>query len=265
MMISLDRSKLVYRSFHSLKRRSLHISHVPTPLLLHSPSPALLQTPKRPLADLSFHLIADFGAVKDDDEFISRALLAVEGGVSCIQLRADTQNFQRCRRIAFRLKKMLTNKKTVLLINYWVDIALEVKADGVHIGQNDLPYAKARELLGEKAIIGLTVNTLEQVEIANRLGVDYLGFQLYTSLRTKPTTPPEFIWGDEGAKKLRASTHHRIVPIGGINLDNLESVCQLLHLGQDKDGIAMVGDLWRGNSTYETAKKIRNIIQRNYS
>ena len=204
--------------------------------------------------DLSFCLVTERRQAPNDEIFLKKAVRAIEGGVSCIQLRDSTEDLQISLKSALRLKERLAGTAP-LIINNRVDVALAVKAEGVHLGQRDFPVAEARRLLGMRSIIGLTVETLEDVERAENLDVDYLGVQLFPSKNTKPNS--QFLWGLEGLKKIKALSRHRILTIGGIDLNNLPSIASVIDLTKHQDGVAMVGALWRADDPYFMAKAIR--------
>ncbi len=208
--------------------------------------------------DLSLCLVTERKCIRSDDVFISKIMRAIQGGATCIQLRDRNEDLQACLRTAYRLKDLMRSSGVPLIINNRLDVALAVGADGVHIGQKDFPYRDARRLMGPQALIGLTVDTLDDVHAAEPLDVDYLGIQLFPSQNTKPDHT--HLWGLAGLRKIRSISRHRLVVIGGINLNNLKSICAGLHIGKNKDGIAMVGELWRGNDPYPVAQKIRAIF-----
>ncbi len=111
---------------------------------------------------------------------------------------------------------------TLFLVNDRVDIALAVDADGVHIGQDDLPYAAARKLLGPGKIIGLTVHTLEEAREGEAMGVDYLGISPVFATGTKEDAGPPA--GLERIRQIRAAVKLPLVAIGGITLANAPEV-----------------------------------------
>lgn len=140
---------------------------------------------------------------------------AVAGGVSIVQLREkdiDTREFVELGR---QLLEELKPLGVPLLINDRVDVTLAVGADGVHIGQSDMPYADARRLLGPDKIIGLSVETQAQVLEANPLDVDYIAVSPVYSTATKTDTAQPF--GLEGLRQAAAATVHPVVAIGGMN------------------------------------------------
>lgn len=158
---------------------------------------------------------------------------AVKAGLCCVQLRekhADTRTFLDR---AIKLKRLLENSGTPLVINDRVDIALAAGADGVHIGQSDMPYDKARQLMGPKAIIGLSVETWEDVEEAQLLDLAYIGVSPVFATPTKTDTKTP--WGLQGLKKIKAFSRHPVVAIGGLHSGNTEDA-----VNAGADAIAVV-------------------------
>jgi thiamine-phosphate pyrophosphorylase len=115
-------------------------------------------------------------------------------------------------------------REALFLINDRVDVALAVDADGVHLGQEDLHYREARRLLGEKKIIGITVNTMEQAVEAARLGADYLGVSPIFATQTKPDAGEPA--GLDLLREIRALVSLPLIAIGGITLDNAPDVIE---------------------------------------
>src|ERR1035437_9091729 len=120
-------------------------------------------------------------------------LQAVEGGVAYVQLREKDVSTRFFVEEAKRIKKLLEQYRVPLIINDRVDVALACGAEGVHIGQEDMPYEIVRKLMGQKAIIGLSVETLEDVEVGQKLDVDYIGVSPVFSTPTKTDT--KGAWG----------------------------------------------------------------------
>ena len=210
--------------------------------------------------DLSLHLVTNRCYAKGDSHFIDKVMQAVHGGVTCVQYSDPHVNLHTKFKIALSLKEKLYASGVPLIINNHVDVALAVQADGVHLGQKDLGYGQARCLLGSRAIVGLTVDTWDDVLKAEELDVDYLGVQIFPSKHTKPTSVS--IWGLEGLRKIRAISRHRIVAIGGINLDNLLHVYKELNINEQRDGVAMVGELWRTNDPKVAAERVKALFHK---
>src|SRR5690606_35634371 len=134
---------------------------------------------------------------------------------------------------AQRIKEVLAGRDVPLLINDRVDVALAVEADGVHLGQQDMPYPIARRLLGDDAIIGLSVENMADVEEAAEFDVDYLGVSPIYPTPTRRDT--RGAWGLDGLADVRARSRHRLVAIGGLNHRNAASVIRA-----GADGVAVV-------------------------
>lgn len=174
---------------------------------------------------------------------------AARAGVSCVQLRekkADTRTFLA---LARSLKALLAPLGIPLLINDRVDIALAARADGVHLGQTDMPYGDARRLLGPDALIGLSVETWEEVETAQDLDVDYLGVSpvFPTPTKTDTKTP----WGLDGLARIRAFSRHALVGIGGLGPDNAREVIRA-----GADSIAVVSAICSADDPYEATRQL---------
>ena len=158
---------------------------------------------------------------------------AVKGGVTMVQLRekdADTRDFVA---LGLRLKELLTPLGVPLIINDRIDVALAVDADGVHIGQSDMPYEIARRLLGPGKIIGLSVENIDEVIRANALDVDYIAVSPVYGTPTKTDTAEPF--GLEGLRRAVELTRHPVVAIGGMNERTAADV-----FAAGADGIAVV-------------------------
>lgn len=140
--------------------------------------------------------------------------------------------------MAQRLKDLL--KGVPLFINtlHSVEVAMAVKAEGVFI-EHSFPYQEARQILGKKAIIGISVKNREEVlTLGQAKEVDYLSVKIAPSKKTCPRN--DHLWGMEGLQEVRAMTPHRIVVIGGLNYSCIEPVLRELYVN---DGVAMAGGI----------------------
>lgn len=178
---------------------------------------------------------------------------AVQNGVTIVQLREKDCSTRDFIALARRVREILAPLGIPLIINDRLDVALAAGADGVHIGQSDMPYGNARRLLGEDAIIGLSVGTPEEARMAEMLDVDYLGVSPVFSTPTKTDTGDA--WEIEGLKILRTRSRHRLVAIGGINQTNAAMV-----MAAGADGIAVVSAICSAPDPSEAAKTLRAII-----
>lgn len=212
---------------------------------------------ERLLCDLSLYLVANKPSFQDEHLFFSKIQEAVQGGVSCVQLRDHNSDYPTSLKIASRLKEMLG--KTPLFINTLesVKLAQSIEAEGVYL-EEGISHSQARNLLGEKAIIGVPVKNMSEVFAAGQTNViDYLSVKVSPSKRTCPKN--NVLWGVEGLREIRKVSPHRIVAIGGLNLDCVESIYRDLH---SDDGIAMAGGLMAEDDPYITAQKIQAILKK---
>jgi thiamine-phosphate pyrophosphorylase len=180
---------------------------------------------------------------------------AARGGVSAVQLREKSCPADTYIGLARDIKKLLAPFGIPLMINDRVDVALAAGADGVHLGQSDMPAADARKMFGPAAIIGLSVETLDQAAAAENLDVDYLGVSPIFRTPTKADTGEP--WGLNGLRKLRALSRHRLVAIGGIDSSNAERV-----LAAGADGLAVVSAICAAANPEAAARLLHGIIAR---
>ncbi|MEW6557814.1 MAG: thiamine phosphate synthase [Elusimicrobiota bacterium] len=154
---------------------------------------------------------------------ISDVKNAVSAGVKIVQYRNKFGSTKELYKEALILKKICLGK-TFFLINDRVDIAVAVDADGVHLGQDDMPYLVARRILGNKKIIGLTVHTLKEAKNADKLGADYLAVSPIFSTSTKQDAGKPV--GIELIKKIKNVVSIPVIAIGGIDLSNAKNVVE---------------------------------------
>lgn len=147
---------------------------------------------------------------------------AVDGGATCVQLREKHATTRAFVDVATRVRAALADRGVLLLINDRVDVAMAVGADGVHLGQQDLDPVTARRLLGPDAVIGLSVETMADVERAEDLDVAYLGVSPIHETPTKRDTLAA--WGVTGLAEVRRRSRHRLVAIGGINAATIADI-----------------------------------------
>ena len=181
-------------------------------------------------------------------------LESVKGGVSCVQLREKDISTRLFVSEAQRIKKLLEPYQIPLIINDRIDVALACGAEGVHIGQEDMPYAIARRLMGHKAIIGLSVETWEDVEESRKLDVDYIGVSPVFATLTKTDT--KGAWGLEGLAKIKKISRHPVVAIGGLNESNVRETVLA-----GADCIAVVSALCAASDPEAAARKLKGIIE----
>ncbi|MGI6412138.1 MAG: thiamine phosphate synthase [Syntrophomonadaceae bacterium] len=173
------------------------------------------------LIDFSLYLVSDRGILKDRDLF--RAVEeAIKGGVTLVQLREKHISSLEFYNLALKMKKLVRGYDVPLIINDRLDIALAVDADGLHIGQDDLPLAIARKLLGPHKIIGYSVSNEEQALYGEKNGADYLGAGAVYPTGSKADAGDPI--GLLGLRKIKEAVSIPVVGIGGIGLSNIKEV-----------------------------------------
>lgn len=175
---------------------------------------------------------------------------AVQGGVSCVQLREKNLNSREFLAQARMLKKLLAQHGVPLVINDRIDIALACGAEGVHLGQSDLPVDEARRLLPPDVFIGWSVESMDDVLQSAALPLDYLGVSPVFATPTKTDT--RNAWGLEGLAAVRAQTRLPLVAIGGIQAGNARDV-----LRAGADSLAVVSALCAADDPYAAAANLR--------
>ncbi|EKO3854529.1 thiamine phosphate synthase [Vibrio harveyi] len=144
---------------------------------------------------------------------------AVEGGVTMVQVREKHGDVRAFIERAQAVKDILKDTDVPLIVNDRVDVALAVDADGVHLGQSDMPAIIARELIGPNKILGLSIENEEQLAEADSLPINYIGLSAIFATPTKTNTKK--FWGIDGLKMALETTSLPIVAIGGINESNI--------------------------------------------
>ncbi|MFW5734126.1 MAG: thiamine phosphate synthase [Oceanidesulfovibrio sp.] len=183
---------------------------------------------------------------------------AIAGGVTIVQLREKDATAREFFELARSAKELLDRAGVPLIINDRVDVALAVDADGVHVGQKDLPYTEVRRMVGPHKIVGLSVDSMEQalsvpdLEVVpgdGGLGPDYLGVGPIFHTTTKKDASD--VWGLENLARLREQTRQVLVGIGGINAFNAAHVIRA-----GADGVAVVSDICAAESPEQAAKNL---------
>jgi thiamine-phosphate pyrophosphorylase len=179
---------------------------------------------------------------------------ALTGGAACIQLREKDVSTRFFTDEARKMKALTAGFRVPLIINDRIDVALASGADGVHIGQDDMPYVEARRLMGPKAIIGLSVETWNDVVEAEAFDINYLGVSPVFETPTKTDTKGN--WGLEGLAKIKAYSRHPLVAIGGMNASNAKEA-----VTAGADCIAVVSAICAAPDPSRASREINEIIQ----
>ena len=179
---------------------------------------------------------------------------AVRGGVTCVQLREKTLDTRPFVERARALKALLAPLGVPLIINDRLDVALACGADGVHVGQHDMPVDDVRRWLGAQALVGLSIESLPQLLAAEPMPVDYYGISPVFATPTKTDTAAAL--GLKGLAALRSHTRRPLVAIGGIHAGNAPDV-----MAAGADGLAVVSALCAAADPAEAARSLRLAMQ----
>ncbi|WP_444345374.1 thiamine phosphate synthase [Phascolarctobacterium succinatutens] len=202
--------------------------------------------------DYSIYLVTDDGCLQ------GRALIdcvreALEGGVTLVQYRAKTASSAEMYDEALQLKALCDSFKVPLIINDRLDIAMAVGAAGVHLGQDDLPCAAARKILGEGYIIGVSAHNPAEAKAALQSGADYLGCGAVFGTATKADVQK---LGTDGLAAICKAKGLPVVGIGGVTADNYREV-----RAAGADGAAIVSGILAQPDIRATVRAIAKISQ----
>lgn len=177
---------------------------------------------------------------------------AIKGGCTVIQLREKQTTTREFYSLALSIKRITEYYQIPLIINDRLDIAAAVNAEGVHLGQKDLPADIARAVLGEEKIIGVSANNLQDAIQAEIDGADYIGVGAMFSTLTKTDTKPVTI---EKLKEIRSAVKVPIVAIGGIKRSNITQLN-----GTGINGVAVVSAIIGSNNITTAAKELKALF-----
>lgn len=173
-------------------------------------------------------------ATRSFNEYQNLVLAAIRGGITSIQLRAKNYSYAQLKALAVALQTVIKPFNIPLIINDDVKLALEIDAAGVHLGAQDMSPIAARKMLGAEKIIGLSLESMEQLHAANHLTcINYVAASAV--FRSKTKTNCRMLWGLEGLKILAQNSTHPVIAIGGIDALNAASV-----IASGAAGIAVV-------------------------
>lgn len=189
-----------------------------------------------------------------ESKFLETIIEACEGGITMLQLREKEATTSEFYELALKVKQITDRYMIPLIINDRVDICLAVDADGVHIGDNELPVAKTRELIGPNKILGVSAKTVTRGIEAKFEGADYLGvgaiYPTTTKVQTKLTDMQEL-------KRIKAETKLPIVAIGGIKEENIPSFAET-----GISGVAVVSEIMKAKNVPHKVASLKEIVEK---
>jgi thiamine-phosphate pyrophosphorylase len=183
-------------------------------------------------------------ALTDDrreESHVEQARILAASGARLIQIRAKRAEGRELYAIVVGALEAIRGTGALLIVNDRVDVAVAAGADGVHVGQDDLPVWASREIIGPSRILGVSTHTLQQASEANSSPVDYIAYGPVFSTGSKENPDP--VVGLAGVAEARKIIEKPLVAIGGITLDRSRSVLQA-----GADSIAVISDLWTGDA-----------------
>lgn len=203
--------------------------------------------------DLSLYGITD-GKHAAGQSMAERVEQAILGGVTILQYREKNLEWAQKKEEALEIQRVCKKYGVPFLINDDVTLAIEIDADGVHLGQKDMNPKSARELLGEDKIIGVTAKTIEQALLAQEQGADYLGSGAVFGTSTKlDALPMEHDLLDQ----ICESVSIPVVAIGGIDANNIEKL-----QGRKMQGFAVVSGIFGSNEIRKNAETMKEKAKR---
>lgn len=177
---------------------------------------------------------------------------AIDGGATTLQLRDKIQSKKELLPLARQFKALCSERKVLFIMNDYLDIALDSDADGIHLGQDDLPVEVARRLLPPDKIIGCSTTTPALAITAQADGADYIAVgAMYPTASKISTTTPAKVVGLETLRRVRKAVTAPIVAIGGITRENVREV-----VAAGADSVAVIGAVLGAESPQEAARQI---------
>lgn len=183
---------------------------------------------------------------------VAAALLAA--GIKLIQIRDKNASSGELYRSAQRLAESVRKAGATFIVNDRADVARAVDADGVHVGQDDLPVESARALVGPGKIVGFSTHVLEQVREADQSTANYIAFGPISPTLSKKN--PDAVVGLAGLREARKATRKPLVAIGGITLENARSVIEA-----GADSVAVIHDLIGASDIQERARQFLATVE----
>ena len=212
---------------------------------------AYMRSKERRLRSSKLYLILDKGSLKNRTP-IKAAERAIAAGIDIIQLRDKHSSDKEIIGYGKSLKRIADSNGVLFIINDRIDICKILGADGVHLGQDDIPLKKARSALGKNKIIGMSCHTLKEAMKAQNEKADYIAMGPIFKTSTKPTLKPR---GLRLLKKVTKELEVPVVAIGGINKRNIRKV-----MGSGVDMIAAASAILKRKNIKEATGRLRKII-----
>ena len=183
------------------------------------------------------------------NEFVVKE--AIKGGAKIIQLREKQWDKNKIKKEAIKLLKICRKNNVLFIVNDYVDVALEIGADGVHLGQSDMPISEARKICGNKLIIGLSTHSVEQAVKADKEDADYITIGPIFKTRAK-----DYTIGTEIIKEILKKIKKPLIAIGGINKNKINKV-----LNNGVRSVAVISAVVSAEDVEEAARELSQKIK----
>ena len=205
--------------------------------------------------DLGLVLITDRKTSRTP--LIEAVKLAIKGGVNTVQLREKDLDSNALFKLASDIKYVTDKAKIMLVINDRCDIALAIKADGVHIGKKSIPINEVRNIIGKNMLIGYSAHNIKEAEYAQNNGADYISLSPIFHTSSKRNGLKQTPLGPEAIKGVRSIINCPIIALGGINHNNIDNV-----LENGADSVAVISNILQASDPSLAAKRLSRKIQK---
>lgn len=202
--------------------------------------------------DMTLYAVTD-AAWTGEKTLIQQVKEALEGGITFLQLREKHLSEKEFLREAVEIKRLTDQYQIPFVINDNIEIAQKTGADGVHVGQDDMPVEEVRKILGEDKIIGVSAHNVEEAVRAEQGGANYLGVGAVHTTATKENTSAVSM---EEMKKICQTVSIPVVAIGGIKKNNMNVLS-----GTGVDGIAVVSAIFAAKNIKEETKELLEAVK----
>jgi len=218
----------------------------------------------KPQVDYALYLVTERSLLPEGHDFLEHLESCLKGGVTLVQLREKNLDTRPFINLAKQTKAITQKYNVPLIINDRVDVALAIDADGVHVGQDDMPLTQVRQFIGPNKIIGVSVNNIQEALEAVSGGADYLGIGAVWFTSTKKLSKkPLGVEGVQSILKMIKDKNISTVAIGGINMQNTpQLIIKSSTPGAHLDGVAVVSAIMGSAEPEQTCKDFAGVVRK---